>query len=589
MSQSTTEKIYQGVPISKGIAISPVHIMARGISAPEVHPITENQVAWEKERLKIALSRTKKQLHELQDQLQHISGNEDRIFEAHAMVLEDSSLLTRVNKAIDERHQNAEYCFYAVIQTFVESLRRVSDPYLAERASDFDDVCQRVLQNFSTEKNEDASETPETHHIIVTYELAPSETASIDRQHTRGFVTEQGSEISHTAILARSMEIPAISGIKDVLIKLQSLTPCILDGYSGKLIAHPTEETLTYYRALKEKKKAERAALDELRDQVTSTTDGREMTLSANMEFEDELPFIQSSGAQGIGLFRTEFFLLEGRNHEPPTEDEQEALYSKAVTASTPNSVIIRTLDAGGDKLPGEPLSEPEPNPFLGWRGIRFSLARQDLFKEQLRAILRASAKGNTGVMFPLVSGLQEVLEAKRLLVECMDELHHKNIPFDEQIETGVMIEVPSAAVMAQDIAQHVDFFSIGTNDLIQYTVAVDRINPRVSALYKSTHPSVLRLMKMTVDGARSSGIWTGVCGEMAGNLSFLPLLVGIGIDKLSVVSPQVPSVKKAILSLNHADCQAMVEEALKCSHSEQIKQLSKEMATACYPDLLSQ
>jgi len=567
--------------------IAPIHITARGLNAPEVYAISDNQVAWEKERFKTAINRTKTQLEGLQENLTQISGaSNENIFEAHTMVLADKSLQKKVHTAIEERLQNAEYCFYAVIQTFAESLRRVSDSYLAERASDFDDICQRVLQNFQANQ-EPEEEAPDVQHLLVAYELSPSDTASLDRNKTLGFATEQGSEISHTAILARSLSIPAVSGIKDAIMSLTSLNLCILDGYKGQLIANPSEETLERYRELKRRKEAERVALDELRDQSTATTDGRQVTLSANMEFEDELPLIESSGAEGIGLFRTEFFLLEGRNHNIPDEDEQEILYSKAVKASAPHSVIIRTLDAGGDKLPGEPLKEPDPNPFLGWRGIRYSLDRPESFKDQLRAILRASAHGKTGVMFPLVSGVREVRAAKGLLHECMDELSNKDIAFDKDIEVGVMIEVPSAALMAGEIAEHVDFFSIGTNDLVQYSVAVDRVNPRVSALYKTSHPSVLRLMKMTVEGAQSGGIWTGVCGEMAGRLDLLPILVGIGIDKLSVVSPFVPAVKKAICSLNFNDCQELANEALKLPQSDMILNLSTEMAKAAYPELL--
>jgi phosphotransferase system enzyme I (PtsI) len=295
---------------------------------------------------------------------------------------------------------------------------------------------------------------------------------------------------------------------------------------------------------------------------------------------------VKKSGAEGVGLFRTEFYLLEGR--EMPNEASQAKVYAEVAKATAPHSTIIRTLDAGGDKIPSEPLAHPEPNPFLGWRGIRVSLARKDLFKEQLRAILRASNSGKLGIMFPMVSGLREVREGKEQVKICMDELHHENIPFDENLEIGVMIEIPSAAMMAREIAREVDFFSIGTNDLIQYTVAVDRGNHYVAHLYKPAHPAVIRLMDWTIKAAKDNGIWTGVCGEMASDLRLTPLLVGMGIDELSVGAHKLPSIKKAIRSLSQEECATMVTEgALEAPTSFDILNLTSEMAQLRYPELL--
>lgn len=579
------ETVLQGIPVSPGIGIGPVHVVARGFSAPEVYPIDPEDIPAEQERFRQALEVTKQQLAELQERIQSISGeNESLIFEAHLMVLEDRALLDRVAEAISNRRQNAEFAFYAVMQNFLEAMRRVPDPYLRERTADLEDVCQRVLRNFR--EDETAPHLPEDEkHILVAYDLSPSDTAAMDRRHVLGFATELGSVNSHTAILARSLGLPAIVGLEDAVLDIRTLTPAVLDGYSGKLILHPSDDTLGRYRDLQDRKERVRLELESQRDAATSTTDGRAITLSANIEFSDELDLVRNSGAKGVGLYRTEFLLLDGE--QMPGEVQQAEVYGRLAKGLAPNPIIIRTLDAGGDKLPVEPLTEPEPNPFLGWRGIRVSLDRPAMFKEQLRAVLRASAHGKVAVMFPLVSGLGEVLRAKDHLKEAMEELAREDIPFDPHLETGVMIEVPSAAVIADLIAPHVDFFSIGTNDLIQYTVAVDRVNHHVAELYRPTHPAVIRLIKRTVDAATDAGIWTGVCGEMAGDIRLTPLLLGLGVQELSVGPHQVPRVRRAIRTLNHGECATMADEALRMPLSSSILDRTLEIAGRCYPELL--
>lgn len=554
--------------------------------APEVYEIPEQRIEEQKQRFTDALERTKKQLSQLQQHIKNISGEEEgRIFEAHVMILEDQTLTQRVFQAIEERRQNAEFAFYAVIQNYVEAMRRVNDPYLSERAVDIDDVAQRVMRNFSSKEDAAEDESPEHQHLVVAYNLTPSDTASMDRSRTLGFATEKGSVNSHTAILARSLGIPAIVGLDGVVIEMQALSFAILDGYEGKLIVNPRPSTIARYRDIKVRKEAGERELSDLRNRETKTLDERSIILSANVEFSHEFPLLETSGAAGIGLFRTEFYLLSGG--EIPDEERQYQVYAEAVKTSAPHQAIIRTLDAGGDKLPAEPLPEPEPNPFLGWRGIRVSLARRDMFKDQLRAILRASAHGRLGVMFPLVSGIGELIAAKSVLRECMEELDNSGQAYDSEIEIGVMIEVPSAAIMADELAKEVDFFSIGTNDLIQYTLAVDRVNDHVSGLYKPTNPAVTRLIKRTVEAANANGIWTGVCGEMAGDLRLTPLLIGLGVDELSVGTHQLPKIKKAIRSLSHTECSQMADQALKSRFSNEILELSQDLAQKSYPTLL--
>ncbi len=579
------EVIYEGIPASPGIAIAPVHVIARGFSAPEVYEIEETEVAGEQERFRQAVELTKRQLIELQSRLEDLSGDNERgIFEAHVMMIEDRAVVERVLGAIASRLQNAEYAFYAVMQNFLEAMRRIPDPYLRERTSDIEDVAQRVLRNFSPD-NDSRHLGPDDRHILVAYDLAPSDTASMNRRHVLGFATEQGSVNSHTAILARAFGIPAVVGLEGAVIDVIALAPAILDGYTGKLILHPTPETLERYRKLSDEKAQVRSSLEAKRGAATETIDGRAITVSGNIEIIDELPLVKRSGAKGIGLYRTEFLLLNGE--EMPDENHQAEIYTRIAREMSPHSVIIRTLDAGGDKLPVEPLTEPEPNPFLGWRGIRVSLARPAMFREQIRAILRASAMGKVAVMFPMISGLSEVWRGKEMVRRCMDELDKEGVPFDHDMPVGVMIEVPAAAICADLLAPEVDFFSIGTNDLIQYTVAADRVNPHVAELYRPTHPSVIRLIKRTIDAANDNGIWTGICGEMAGDIRLTPLLIGLGVEELSVGPQQVPGVGQAIRSLSHAECAAMSDEALRHNRSQGVLDLSLNLARKRYGELL--
>ena len=577
------ERIFHGSPVSRGIAIGPVQVTGRGFSAPNVYQISDRAIPLEKKRLKVAFDRTRGQLTELKDRIDQLAGGDDGlVFEAHGMVLDDPSLQTKVEKAIEERSQNAEYCFYAVMQTVLEGMRRIADPYLRERTIDIEDVSQRVLRNFTTDHE---SEDPDFQHLLVAYDLTPSDTASMDRSKLLGFVTEAGSVNSHTAILARALGIPAIVGLGNAVLEITTLAPAIIDGYSGKFIVHPTPETLEHYRSLGSRKAANREALSELRDRESNTTDGHHITLSANIEFTHELDLVKANNAEGVGLFRTEFFLLEGNT--PPTEDEQTAIYTELAERTLPHFAIVRTLDSGGDKLSAEPLTEPEPNPFLGWRGIRVSLDRPDFFKEQLRAVLRASNHGKLGLMFPFISGLTEFRECRSLVRECMAELEKTGQAFDPKIQVGAMMEIPSAILIADEIAKEVDFFSIGTNDLIQYTVAVDRINNRVAKLYRSSHPSVIRMIHMCTEAGKRAGIWTGICGEMAANLYLTPLLVGLGVEELSVGPRELPAVRKALLSLNYGECQELARKALTLSTSQEIFDLSRSAANVAYPDLI--
>ena len=578
------EKRLAGVPVSPGICMGHLHLRARGSSSPDIYAIERHEVLSELARFHDALRLTAEQMNALRNRIAQVSGEKDAaIFDAHLLFLQDKVVLKQVEKELKERLQNIEYVFYAVVQNYLEGLRKVDDLYIRSRSSDLEDIMNRVLQNMK--KDDDEEENEAESHILVAFDLTPSDTAAMNSDTVLGFATEIGSAVSHTSILARSMGIPAVVDIKNVLLETKGLQYAILDGYSGLLILDPSDETIDSYRRLQMEKEKAYRALEAMRDLPTETLDGRLLRLAVNVEFPHEFEGINDVGAEGVGLFRTEFFLL-GNHGKIPGEDEQTKGYAELVKGCYPHEVVFRTLDAGGDKLPTETLDTPEANPFLGWRGIRVSLSRPELFKIQLKAILRASVHGPTGIMFPMVSGLTEVLQSKALLRECMEELAAQGIPYGDDVKVGIMIEVPSAAMMADILAPEVDFFSIGTNDLTQYTLAVDRVNSHVAHMFRTTHPAVIRLIERSIQASRANGISTAICGEMAGDILLLPLLVGFGASELSVGVHLVPVIRYAIRNLNYEKCREMAELAINAPDSNTVFKLSSQLARESYPSL---
>lgn len=577
------ERRLSGQPVSPGIAMGVLRVEARGCEAPVTRMILPTEMEAEWQRFEQALSRTESELQSLKARVEKLSGaTEAAIFDAHLLFLRDRTIMSKLRKEFPSRMQNIDAVYYAVVQNFMEVMRRVDDPYLRSRVVDIADVLQRVLKNMRPAEEKPGARTLCEHCpcVLAAYDLTPSDTADLDPNKVLGFVTETGSAVSHTAILARSLGLPAVVAVPRLVMDSRAGQQVILDGYNGELILNPTPETRDYYRALQQEKDKAYQALVAMRDLPSETLDGRHIRLAANVEFAHEYDAIRRSGAEGVGLFRTEFFLLGGDSI--PDEEMQYEHYRALVESCAPHEVIFRTLDSGGDKLPFEVLEEKEDNPFLGWRGIRVSLSRPEIFKEQLRAILRASAHGKVGVMFPMVSGLTEVREVHELLEECRAELRARNLPFDENMRVGIMIEVPSAAMMSDVLARYVDFFSIGTNDLTQYTIAVDRVNYRVASMFRSTHPGVIRLMRQTIN----AGIPTAICGEMGADIKLLPLLVGLGATELSVGTHLLPLVRFAIRHLNYEECRAMAEEALQAEDSYTIRALSKALAKKSYPGL---
>ncbi len=580
------EKRFEGIAVAPGIARAAA--LVHWVEEEEIpfRKITEAAIPEEIARFESALIATRAELLEMQQKIAEAIGTSDAsIFDAHLLVVEDRTLIDEVLKSVESDLHNVEFAFHKVSERYCKTLSEIDDPYLRERVVDIEDVARRVLGHLlgKSTKGIHAHNEP---HIIIGHNLTPSDTALLNRSLVLGFATEAGSKTSHTAIMARSLDIPAIVGLHDITEHVVTGDSLLIDGYRGILIVHPSPQTLREYETYEQEKNLVEERLELIRDTTSTTADGINITLSANIELPDEMDDVIEHGAEGVGLYRTEFLFLN--RESPPSEDEQYESYRIVAERSAPHSVIIRTLDIGGDKEASALDLPEEENPFLGCRAIRLCLERPELFKPQLRAILRAAVHGHVRLMYPMISGLGEFRQANAILEECKAELQAEGRPFNADIEVGLMIEVPSAALSADLLAREAKFFSIGTNDLIQYTIAVDRVNDRIAHLYKPTHPAILRLIRMVVEAARANHIWTGVCGEMAGDIVLTPLLLGLGIDELSTSATLVPRVKKAVQSLALTECQALVEEALRSNTSSDILQLCLDMARARYGDLVA-
>jgi phosphotransferase system enzyme I (PtsI) len=578
------EVVLVGIGVSPGIALGPVCLSTDVFDIPGTEPVDAAELPAQLDRFHAALAETKRQLAALRDRVAAEAGTDDAfIFDAHQLMLEDRSLIEEVERIMRSQPQKAEGAFYRVMNRYMEGMRRMDDEYLRERVADIEDVARRVVRVLRGHEEAAAHDHP---HILLALDISPSDTARMDRTRVLGFASESGSHTSHSTIMARSMAIPAVVGLPDITARFHNGQPALLDGYRGLLIVNPTEETLQNYEVVRRRKAALDRHLHEMIDLPAETPDGQSVVLSANIEFENEVPAMARHGAQGVGLYRTEFFYI-GR-HDLPSEDEQAANYARVAAGCGPEGVIIRTLDIGGDKLHHLHNGLEESNPFLGWRGIRVSLSRRELFQTQLRAILRASTTGRVRVLFPMISCLEELRAARSALAECMDELRSEGIPFDPTLEVGAMIEIPSAALIADVLAPEVDFFSIGTNDLIQYTIAVDRGNELVASLYQPFHPGILRLLQMVAEASRRAGIWTGVCGEMAGEILTTPLMIGLGFRELSMAAVQLPQVKFAVRRLPAAHCRQLLTEALRCRDAAHVMALCRDTAVQFYPELVA-
>jgi phosphotransferase system enzyme I (PtsI) len=582
---SQDELRIQGIGVSPGVAVGVVYLIKSDDSQPAERVLAVEDISAEVMRFETAVIETRRQINTIQRNVQRVIGEYDaNIFDVHKMVLDDGAFIEETIRKIQGEHKSAETAVRLVAVRYGEALAVVEDDYLRERVADVKDVARRVLRNLTGEAGHVLDGLREK-SIVVASDLAPSETASLRKDLVLGFATDQGSSTSHTAIMARALGMPAVVGLGDVTHRLNPGDTILMDGTEGIIILNPSEKSLRKYGQLAEARKLIRNGLNSLKDEPATTQDGRGVVLSANIELLDEVQDVKKCGAEGVGLFRSEYLYI-ARN-DLPSEDEQFAAYRDVAAMLVPAEVIIRTVDLGGDKFASAVKMPEEINPFLGFRAIRFCLAQPAIFKTQLRAILRASVHGKVRIMYPMISNVGEVIRANAMLEECKGELRGQGAPFDEAIEVGVMIEIPSAALTADLLAPHVSFFSIGTNDLVQYTLAVDRVNDRVAHLYEPTHPAVLKLIKATIDAGHAKGIWVGVCGQMAGDPLMSALLLGLGIDELSMVPSSVPLVKSIIRSMTMGQAKELADSALLAGTALEVLERCRTLVARVAPEIL--
>lgn len=563
----------KGIKAAAGIAIA----KAYRLEEPELKIDKKEMIdkKLEIQRFKDAINRAKSELEEIREQThQKLGADKAEIFTAHLLVLDDPELINSVKEKISSEGLNAEYAVQEVAEIFVSMFESMENEYMKERATDIRDVTKRVIAHLSGVHIPDPSMISEE-VIIVAEDLTPSDTARLNRQYVKGFVTSMGGRTSHSAIMARSMEIPAVVGIKAVMNNVKNGTLIILDGLDGKVIITPPSEIVTKYEKKKITYEAQKAEWKKLVNTRTVSADGYHIELAANIGTPEDIQSVLENGGEGIGLYRTEFLYI-GRD-QLPTEEEQFIAYKKVLERMEGKPVVVRTLDIGGDKeLPY--LNFPqEMNPFLGFRAIRLCLDEQNLFRTQLRALLRASVHGNLKIMFPMIATLEEFRQAKAILTEEKEKLQSEGANVAKGIEVGMMVETPAAAVTADLFAKEVDFFSIGTNDLIQYTLAADRMNENVSYLYQPYHPAILRLINNVIEAAHKEGKWAGMCGEMAGDPIAIPILLALGLDELSMSATSILPARSQIKNLSKEDAATFKEKILGMSTTEEVVVLVKE------------
>ena len=565
----------QGIAASDGIAIAKVYTLTE----PDltVTKVTVEDSEKEVSRLDDALAASIKDVELIKETaLKNLGEEEAQVFDAHLMVLSDPELIGQVKDSITSNKVNAESALKEVTDMFISIFAGMEDnPYMQERAADIRDVSKRILAHLLGVKIPSPA-TIKDEVIIVAADLTPSDTAQLNRQYVKAFVTDIGGRTSHSAIMARSLEIPAIVGTKEVTSTAKDGDIIIVDGLSGDVFLNPSEEVIAEYRAKAEAFAAQQAEWEKLKDSKTYTKDGHQVELAANIGTPKDLEGVVNNGAEGVGLYRTEFLYMD--SHEMPTEEDQFEAYKAVLEGMNGKPVVVRTMDIGGDKeLPYLPLPH-EMNPFLGYRAIRISLNEPEMFRTQLRALLRASVYGKLRIMFPMIATLNDFRGAKALLEEEKAKLIAEGVAVSDDIQVGIMIEIPAAAVLAHQFAKEVDFFSIGTNDLIQYTMAADRMNERVSYLYQPYNPSILTLIKHVIDSAHKEGKWAGMCGEMAGDQTAVPLLVGLGLDEFSMSASSVLKTRSLIAKLTVSDMQALADKAInECATVQEVEALVEE------------
>ncbi|MGB3082012.1 MAG: phosphoenolpyruvate--protein phosphotransferase [Candidatus Omnitrophota bacterium] len=587
--RSTAKKQIQlkGIPAAPGIAIGKAHIFGTEDLSTPVRKISEKDIPFEIARFKKVLLETKKEIIAIEKKISREIGVEHgKIFSAHLLVLEDSVLVQEVIARLKKKKKNIEAIFTEVLNKYVNALSEAKDEYLRDRITDITDVGKRILRNLVGAEEKSMDMLTEK-AIVIAYDLSPSDTAMMHKGRVIGFATDIGGRTSHTAIMAKSLEIPAVVGLEKVTDMIQNGDQVILDGIHGVVIVNPTKNFLVKYQ--KEKKKYEHLEheLIQVRSLPSETPDGKKVTIAGNIELPEDVASVLSHGGEGVGLYRTEYFYMNRR--DLPSEEEQFNAYKSVATRIKPNPVTIRTLDLGGDKFLSQLEVPREMNPFLGWRAIRFCLARPDIFKTQLRAILRASVFGNIKMMHPMISGIGELRQANVILNEVKSELRKKKVPFNEKIPVGVMIEVPSAAITSDILAKEADFFSIGTNDLIQYSLAVDRVNEKIAYLYEPSHPAVLELIKTVIDNGHKNNIEVALCGEMAGDAYLTMILLGLGLDEFSTSPIAVPEVRKVVRSVKYSEAKAIADRAMTFTTGKEVLEFAKSKLEELVPDIAAE
>lgn len=574
------EKILKGIPASPGIAMGGAYLFTKEMPRFEERAIGTDDVRLEIDRLTRAMEKSAKELSKiLLFAQQKVGDSKAKIFEAQIMVLEDPVLIDAIRKRITKERKNAEFIVADEIGKYAHLMLAAHSEYMHERAHDMEDLRNRIVRNLQQEK---LISKLDGSVIVVAHTLTPADTMILSRNHILGYATDLGGITSHAALFSRSLKIPAVVGLGDVSREVQTGDQIIIDGYAGTIVVHPTVERIKEYDEKREHMAEFELQLVHLKDLPAETLDGHPVELSANIELTEELEYVVLQGSQGVGLYRTESLLI-GRD-DFPSEEEQYIEYKRIADRIFPHRVIMRTFDIGGDKI--VPDMADEANPFLGWRGVRVCFDRPELFMNQLRSILRASTRKNISIMFPMVTTVGEVHRAKTFVQKAKAELQSKKIKFDDHLPIGVMIEVPAAALTAAQIAAEVDFLSIGSNDLTQYLLAVDRGNSLVSSLYHEFEPSVLMTLKHVINAGHKQGIWVGICGEMAGNPLATALLLGLGMDELSVVPAILPEIKKIIRSLKFSDMQEIARTALSYGSRAEIETYLATFFKKEFPDI---
>ncbi len=559
----------KGIAASPGISIAKAYKLGKEEFDIPKEPIDLQDIPIQIQLFEEALIATRKEIIELQKRIATDMGQEEaQIFDAHLLVLEDRILIEEVISRLKKEQIKVPYIFYEVLKKYIGVFSRIEDEYLRERTADLNDVGKRILHHLLGKERISLKDLKER-MVVVAHDLSPSDTAVMHRQLVSAFVTDIGGKTSHTAIMAKALEIPAVVGSVEAMFKIKNGDMLIVDGSMGVVIVNPDEETLRFYQEEEQKLIGIVERFVVVKDLPAVTKDEHKVKIVANIELPEEIPAVKVHGGEGIGLYRTEFFYMNRK--DAPTEEEQFQAYKFVAEAMKDSSVIIRTLDLGGDKFLSQFEMPKEIQPFLGWRAIRFCLARPDVFKLQLRAILRASAFGKLKLMYPMISGVEELKQANVILEDCKEELRHERMGFDEDIEVGVMIEVPSAAITADLLAKESDFFSIGTNDLIQYSLAVDRANEKVAYLYDPAHPAVLRMIKSIIDAGHQQNIKVGMCGEMASDELFTMVLLGLNLDEFSLSSLAISQIKYIIRAVTFEDAKNIAKEALSLDTSKAV------------------